>query len=402
MMKGAASKILIILGIVLILAAILWWAIAVNAMVKIPDDTEINTVYEGDFTAYVDPVTQERLPEGGELKTKIQVELIANADKSQSDSSSIYFPGETIIRISGLPETTIESALILDRKTSENVKDDRAFGWQFYYLDKEGKQQLHPAVYVDRASNYFPLLPFDTSKDKTYSFWKEEVNSAFDIEFVSEEEKDGATVYNFKGSFDEREVDPSYVLSMGLPTEISFDKVKPILVSAGLDVDGLISLATQVMQPEDLQALSQILQASLPLKYFLSLDFEVSVEPKTGVPVDVYKDTETVSATSDFTALSGMAPILAKYASDPALGPVITKLQGLQALIGEIPTQKIFEFTIEQTDESVQKTISDAKDGARAINVIKVYIPWALLIVGALVLIIGLLIGGGGVPQEEE
>ncbi len=402
-MKGVASKILIILGIILILAAILWWAIAVNAMVKLPDDMDIDVIYEGDVTAYINPVTQERLPEGSEIKSKIQVELIGTADKSQTSSSTVYMPGQFITRITGMPESNIESAIILDRKTSENVKDERAFGWQFYYTDKEGKKQLQPGIYVDRAGNYFPLLPFDTSKDKTYPFWKEEVNSGFDLEFVSEEEKEGVTVYNYKGAFDEREAYALYVQSLGLPTEVSFAQIKPVLVSAGLDVDGLVALATQVMTPEDLQALSQAFQASLPLKYYLSMDFEVSVEPKTGGLVDVYKDVETLSVSSDFSKLSGsLTPILAKYASDPTLGPVISKLQGMQALIGEIPAQKVFEYIVEQTDESVKQTIDDAKKGAKAITLIKVYIPWVLLIVGALVLIIGLLIGGGGVPQEEE
>src|SRR4030042_2819884 len=204
-MKGVASKILIILGIILILAAILWWAIAVNAMVKLPDDMDIDVIYEGDVTAYINPVTQERLPEGSEIKSKIQVELIGTADKSQTSSSTVYMPGQLTTRITGFAESNIESAIILDRKTSENVKDERAFGWQFYYTDKEGKKQLQPGIYVDRAGNYFPLLPFDTSKDQTYPFWKEEVNSGFDLEVVSEEVKEGVTVYNFKGTFDERE-----------------------------------------------------------------------------------------------------------------------------------------------------------------------------------------------------
>jgi Porin PorA len=402
-MKGISSKILIILGIILILAAILWWAIAVNALVKLPDDMDIDVIYEGDATAYINPVTQQKLPEGSEIKTKMQVELIGTVDKAQTSSSTLYMPGQVITRITGLPESVVDSAIILDRKTSENVKDDRAFGWQYYYTDKQGNKQLQQGVFVDRAGNYFPLLPFDTSKDKTYPFWKEEVNSGFDLEFVNEEEKDGVTVYNFKGTFDEREAYAPYIQSLGLPTEISFDQIKPILVAAGFDVDGLVAVATQVMSPEDLQALSQIMQAKLPLKYLLSMDFEVSVEPKTGGLVDVYKDVETLSVSSDFSKLtSALAPIFAKYANDPTMGPVITKLQGLQAIIGEIPAEKALEYNLEQTDESVKQCISDAKKAAKAITLIKVYIPWVLLIVGALVLIIGLLIGGGGEPQEEE
>jgi hypothetical protein len=394
MMKGAASKILIVLGIFLILAAILWWAIAVNALVKLPDDLSIDLFYEGELTYYVNPLTQQRLSEGSELKAKLEVELTGEGDPAQSNSSTVYFPGALITKIQGMPEQRVESALVLDRKTAENVKDDRTYGWQY---------QGHPGIAVDRSGSYYPVLTFDTSKDKTYPYWKEEVNSSFELEFVNEEEKEGITVYNFKGSFQDREACEPYVQYLSLPRETSFDQIKPDLVAAGFDVDGLMALAAQAMSPEDLQALTQAMQAGLPLKYLFSTDFEVSVEPKTGVLVDVYKDVESISAATDFSKLSsGLAPLLAKYKDNPTLGPAIAKLQGLQAAMDEMPPQKIFEYTLEQTDESVKDTIEDTKKGARAINVAKVYIPWALLIVGALILIVGLLVGGGGVPQEEE
>ncbi len=72
-MKGAVSKILIVLGIVLILAAILWWAIAVNALVKLPDDIDVENRYEGEMTWYVDPMTHQPLAEGEEVELPLEV-----------------------------------------------------------------------------------------------------------------------------------------------------------------------------------------------------------------------------------------------------------------------------------------------------------------------------------------
>jgi Porin PorA len=62
----------------------------------------------------------------------------------------------------------------------------------------------------------------------------------------------------------------------------------------------------------------------------------------------------------------------------------------------------VFEYNIAQTEDTMKVAIEDAKDGAGQINLVKVYIPWALLIVGALVLIIGLLVGGGQAPPQTE
>lgn len=63
-MRGTAGKILIVLGIILVAAAILWWDLAVNALIKIPSSVDTEIDYEGEYTYYVDPVTFVPLPPG--------------------------------------------------------------------------------------------------------------------------------------------------------------------------------------------------------------------------------------------------------------------------------------------------------------------------------------------------
>ena len=65
-MRGIAGKIMIVLGIVLVILAILWWAFAVNALIKIPSDIDTEIDYEGEYTYYVDPMTFVPYPPGGE------------------------------------------------------------------------------------------------------------------------------------------------------------------------------------------------------------------------------------------------------------------------------------------------------------------------------------------------
>jgi len=172
----------------------------------------------------------------------------------------------------------------------------------------------------------------------------------------------------------------------------------------GLDADALIALASQVIgaqSPEDLQALNAALQKNVPVKYYWAFEAESSVEPKTGVPVNSYKDIETLYTELDTSGLVEVFGILAKYSSDPVLGPELAKLVELQGQLGEMEPTKVFEYSLVQTEESVKTAIDDAKDAASQINLVKVYIPWALLIVGALILIIGLLIGGGQAPAQQ-
>jgi len=391
-MKGVASKVLIALGIILILAAILWWAIAVNTLVKLPDDIDSTTEYEGTFTYYVNPQTNEPLAEGEELALDLKVKRTIKSNAEQYDSSVGIIDEEVTLTIGGMAQPALLAAYALDRKTMENVEDDRAWAYD-------------PSNVVNRAGSYYPLLGFDVSKDETYPIWKGEVLEPVEASFINEDEKEGVTVYNFGGTIDpadKKEVDPLYIAGLGLPSEVTFEDIKPQLTAMGVDADALITMATQVLSAEDLQALNQMLEEPIPVKYYWSAEIEVSVEPKTGIPVDSYKDEEALYMELDYTQLSGIFTILSKYSDSPVLGPALTQLQDLQTQLGEMEPQKIFEYYYEQTDETTRDAIDDAKSSAGMINLVKVYIPWALLIVGALLLIIGLLIGGGGVPETEE
>lgn len=396
-MKGVTSKILIALGVILILGAILWWAIAVNALVKLPDDIESKSAYEGEITYYVNPATQEPLAAGEEMRMPLEVEREIMSLAAEYDSSKAVIEEKVKTVVAGMenPPGGTASVFVLDRKTSENVNDDRAYDFV------EGNT-------VERQGNYYPLLPFDTSNDEKYPIWKGEIGEGIEAEFLSEEELEGVTVYNFKGILGvdaRKEVVPAYVEVLGLPSEVTFEALKPQLAALGVDVDALLATASQVIgaqSPEDLQALNAALQQSIPIKYYWAFEVETSVEPKTGAPVNVYKDIESMHMEVDTSGLAGIFTILAKYSSDPVLGPQLAQLVQLQGQLGEMEPTKVFEYSIAQTEDTVKAAIEDAKDGTGQINLVKVYIPWALLIVGALVLIIGLLVGGGQAPPQTE
>ncbi|MDY6795364.1 MAG: porin PorA family protein [Actinomycetota bacterium] len=389
-MKGVASKILIALGILLILAAILWWAIAVNSLVKLPSDIDSVTEYEGTMTYYVDPISNQPLPEGEELQLDMKVERNITSNADEFDSSRGVLDEEIVLDL-GIQKQSMEFAYVLDRKSIENVKDDRAWAWD-------------PANVVDREGTYYPLLGFDVSKDETYLIWKNEIDAGLEAEFIDEQDLEGVTVYNFSSEImvtDKKEVAPVYIEALGLPAEMTFDDLKPSLQALGVDVDGLLVVAQQVLSAEDQQALGQVLQETVPANYYWAMDTKISVEPKTGLPVDVYKNVESLYMELDMTKLAGLFTILNKYKDDPNLGPALAQLEDLQVQLAQAEPNKIFEYSYEQTDETVKDAVDEAKDSASKVNLVKVYIPWALLIVGALILIIGLLIGGGRTQQPE-
>ncbi|MEJ5185624.1 MAG: porin PorA family protein [Candidatus Geothermincolales bacterium] len=385
-MKGLTSKVMIVLGILLILASIIWWAVAVSALVKLPDDIDSTTEYAGKMTWFVDPVSRRPLPEGQEVEMDLKVERKIRSDAANYDSSRGVILEQITVDL-GMQRQEQRFAYVLDRKTFENLQDERAYAWKTDHV-------------MDRQGSYYPFLPMDTSKDEKYRIWKNEISDAVESEFVGEEDKEGVTVYNFRGSFEEKPVDPACLEAYGLPATVPVEEFKASLKAMGVDLDGLLALARQKFSAEDLKQLNSALEAGIPLKYYWTMENETSVEPKTGVPVDTYKNVETVSMELDRDALTKAFAVFAKYASDQAFAPYLGKLSELQQKMAGEAKQKIFRIEYSQTADSVKSAVDEAKKALGKINVAKVYIPWALLIVGALLLIIGLLMGGE--PAQEE
>ncbi len=386
-MKGLTSKVMIVLGILLILASIIWWAVAVSALVKLPDDINTTVDYTGKMTWFVDPVTRKPLPEGQELEMELRVERNLKSDATQYDSNRAVIL-EKISAEVGPQKQEQRFAYVLDRRTFENLQDERAYAWKADNV-------------VNRQGSYYPFLPMDTSKDEKYRIWKNEIGDAVESEFVGEEEKEGLTVYNFRGSFEEKPVVSAALEAYGLPSRLPLGDFKNTLKEMGIDLDAILALARQRFSAEDLKQLNAALEAGIPLKYYLTMENETSVEPKTGIPVDTYKNVETVFMEVDKEALAAAFSVFAKYASDAALAPHLGKLVELQQKLDGGAKQKVFRIEYSQTGSSVRAAVDEAKKSLGKINVAKVYIPWALLIVGALLLIIGLLMGGEPVQGEE-
>ena len=341
-MRGIAGKILIVLGVVLVVLAILWWVFAVNALIKIPSDIDTTIDYEGEYTYYVDPATFVPLAPGAEQTLPMKSVLVLLSLDEEYDSDTAVISGYTQAEVGGVEGEKVDFVIVLDRKTALNEADDRAF-------------LLTEAFVVDRSGSHHYQFPIGTSKDRSYMVWKEEIGGSMEFEFVGEEEKGGITVYNFKGSFEEEEVVTDYIEFLGLPTSMTFDELMDALAAVGIDLKGLVSLAQERLTAEDLQSLAQIQSQEIPLIYLWSTEHEVSVEPNTGVIVDSVMAVEKTSLQIDDTAIMGLVAIFMNYQFDPVLGPAISQLMEQAAGLEEASVFLLAEYYLSQTQESVYK-----------------------------------------------
>ncbi len=394
-MKGLFGKILIVLGILLILAAILWWAIAVGALVKFPTDLDITAKYEGKVTMYMDPVEKKPLPSPMEFPLKVERNIKVIGSESTSNKAVVK---ETVTNMLETPQgqqkSVEENQYVIDRKNMKNIQDNMS--WAF----EEG-------IVVDRSGTYYVNLPFDTSKDETYPIWKNEIGGSYDITKYTdkeEEEFEGLKLYNFEGNIDNANVADFYkevLKKEGNPMETNFNQLKATLKAKGVDVDPLIAALMPVMTPEDLANLQAATGQPIKLNYKYSLSIKASIEPKTGSMVNLWEAKDTLAYEVDMTGLIGLMGLISKYQTNPQVTAEWKKIEPKITQMQSAPPEKIYEVNYKQTEDSVKDMAQEVKDIIGKLNFAKVYIPWIFLIVGAVILIGGLLMGGApAVPAE--
>jgi len=178
---------------------------------------------------------------------------------------------------------------------------------------------------------------------------------------------------------------------LGLPQELTFDQLASQLSALGVDVDGLMVLASQVLSPEDQQALVEATAQPIPLDYYWDWNAKASVDPKTGSMVDLYMNNDLLSMQPDYSSLMGLFSILMKYQQDPVMGPALEQLASLQAELMEAEPQRILKNNYVQTSDSVSDAIQSSKDTRGLLNLVRLWIPLIVIIVGALLLLGGII-----------
>ncbi len=376
-MKGLVARLLITIGIVLIIGAVLWWALAVNNLVKVPKGIDTRLEFEGQAVLYVNPLTNEFLPPGQELvlPTSGYLTLVSQDDEYSRDKAVISGVSEN--KISG----QVYSApykVVIDRKNCFNVPDDRA------YVFSESNT-------VDRSGAISYGWPIGTEKID-YPMWKEELAAPIDMKFAGEGEKDGLHVYIFHADVTQEEIASSYLEFAKLPLSMDFKKFIEIAKALGVDMDGLITLARQRFTPQEQETLAGAMAAGVPLKYYLTDEEEYSVDPKCGLIVDNDLAKASIAVKPDLASLTDLTAIFAKYAMDPVLGSAIQKLAAAAPLLEQSPGQTVMQTDARQTAGSAEQSVADARKSDHLIDLIKLYIPLALLVAGLILLLLGLLI----------
>jgi hypothetical protein len=356
--------------------ALIWWSLAVPALVKYPTDLDVSPRYEGTFTLFVDPDTATPLETPLEVPLEIERHIQSVGDES---GASRVVVEETILQRAGdIVDVTQTNVYVMDRRTLQNVADDRAYAFD-------------PSNVVDRSGAYRLNLPFGTSRDSTYAIYKNEIGTTYEMGADATTPRTavaGLNLTNFGGAAFEVPLDDAYLAELSqlapLPSSMTLEQLKPQLLAAGLDVEALLAAIAPVIAPEDLAALTEIAAQPIPLEYVLSFVGTAGVETTTGAEVDVGA-TESVGVRPVLANVTELQTVLSHYPDVPeaiAAGEAVARLRSA-------PAVPLFEYRYDQTPASVADIAEEVKSMRDQIRLAEMYVPVGLLGAAVLCLAIG-------------
>jgi hypothetical protein len=369
------------IGVLLFIGSFVWRAVAVPALVRFPTDLDVTPEYTGSVTLYIDPATH--LPLAEPKKYDLHVVRNLEADGEESSKDLVVIDETLHLTAAGLFDFDQQNQYVMDRRSMENVKDPRS--WAFT-----------PDNVVDRSPNYRLNFPFDT-KSQPYPVYKNEIATSYEARPTGKTtEIEGVTAKDFEAdSGGAKPVTAAYLASLDqavkLPRSLSLDELKPILASAGFDVDASLPGLLGALSPEDAATVAQLATGSIDLAYQLEFTGTDSVDTYTGAPMEIRDVTETLTARPTGDAVTTLQSILEKYPDNTEAKAGLGAIKSLD----ENPIA-VFENSYSQTPASVRDIAGDVKHQRDQRRLAEKTLPLLLLIIGAVLAIGGALLAWRG------
>jgi hypothetical protein len=379
------STAFIVIGVILVAAAIVWWAVLAPMLVKLPSDIDTPMSFEGNLTLYMDAETGAPLAAGQAVPITATRKFASLPDLYTG--SLAVFEDTLIMSVMGEAGAPSISHYAMDRKNRKCV--DSTENWAY-----------DPSITLDRTGNYGPLFPAGLKVGDTVSVFFNDPGKAFEVT-VAEKLDDwkglGISVLKIDATRPSTEYNAAVAQAVlgagqGLPMELTFEEFAAQLGAKGFDLQGLLDAFTLVASPEDLQSLGALTQQPVKLLYKQESADVYYIEQTTGATVGATFD-RTTTMDVDTSGLMSAFTVLSKYASDPLVGPAIqAAMQAATQLQTSAEPTKIFNqnMSIVATGDGSEETLAQsAKDKIPLMTLVKLWIPVIIVALGGLILILG-------------
>jgi hypothetical protein len=364
MARRVLRPFLIALGILALVGAIAWRPAAERQLVKLPAGLDETLRFEGTAVLPVDETTGLPRATPAELPLQLQRRI-----QTVDTTSGLAVVSEDITLQLGGREVLETHRYVVDRRDMnlENGEDSWAY---------------EAANRADRAGTYRVTFPVGTDEQATYRVWNNETGQPITLGAGTRTraERAGLDVIEFAISY-RNPVAPyltDRLTALGLPAELSPTQLAARLSAAGVDLQALAAELGPRLNADQRAGLTALLGTSVPLRYEFFYEGTLSVEPRSGVIVDLDVTSEGFAATPDLAALEQVMPLLEANVSLPA---VATAAQALQQL-SVAPAQTVLELRYRATDATVAERAADARDARRQLSIVRTWVPWGLGLAG--------------------
>ncbi len=366
----------VVVGAVLLVAALVWSMVAVPQLVKFPLSTNVTLHYSGSLVTYVDAKT------GAQLKTPLSVPLKVSRTIEALSSESTSSQAVVSERIAlGYGTTTVkeDNRYVIDRRSMENVTSDKAYTFA-------------PSNPGASAGSYYVTLPMNLSESTAMHIWKPESGTTYplvaDPHSGQPSSLDGLGVIWFMGTLPMTPVAPyeaTALAARGFPSSISPTQVQAQLQAAGVDIARLSLGLLRVLTPSQANQLIAAMTKPVKLNYFAFGSGLVAAQPRTGAIIALHGITDGIAVSPDLSSLKIIATILGQHTSVPGVSAALSALQHLASA----PPSPVYELRYTQTPASVSDVVNKTRTQLDQISLVSDWIPLVAAILGALLLIGG-------------
>jgi len=284
-------------GLAFLVVASRWLAIAPGQLVEYPGDLNQTAVAKGTVTLYLDPATGRPLSTPQPLPLTIQ----RNLRVVESTGSWASVQETSTERVGALGPERLAQRYTLDRGTLENLADRGSYA--------------HTTLNaIDRTGVYSINFPFSTS-DGSYLLYKNETGTAYAFRRSgSDIERYGPILVPMRGRLTGVPATAAYLAQLagrGIRQEMTLSQLARQLKAKGVDVAALSEKLLPALSAADRWAVQSMLTATVPIKYLVSADTRLLVEPTTGAIVSLADVNQMLTAVPDLTAFTKLATLLA-------------------------------------------------------------------------------------------
>jgi hypothetical protein len=219
MRRHAIGLTLVVIGALLLGAALAVRGFLVPTMVRLPLDQTGSTTLSDENASFFD------MGELEQVQGYVEANVVVQGDPESEDATedvAVWVSGTTITDEDGeLVTPPTEQVTCLDRQTAESVPCDSA-------------EINNEATDIEGLTVTFPI----GTERRDYEVWNNNAGAAFTAEYVGEEELEGVTVYRFEQPIpeqviDEREVPSSFAGGTGtgnVTADVVFSNDRTLLV----------------------------------------------------------------------------------------------------------------------------------------------------------------------------